>query len=153
MARSKTKRIKSAELSIDIVGLADFQRELRKIEAEAPKAMRLAFREEVAEPVAKRARAMAEGQGGAAGKTAPSIKADAEQRRAKIAMGGAKYPYAFGAEFGSYAYKQFPIWTGNRFTGGGTGYFLHPAVREARDEIEKTMGDVIERLMGEAFPN
>ena len=39
--------------------------------------------------------------GGVAAKTAPSIRALAEQRYAKLVFGGARYPFAFGANFGA----------------------------------------------------
>lgn len=46
-----------------------------------------------------------------------------------VAYGGK--PGAMGAEFGSYNFKQFPIWRGNR---ENAGYFFWPAIREFRDE-------------------
>ena len=52
--------------------------------------------------VAERAKARAMSLGGVAAKTAPSIRAMAEQRYAKLVMGGARYPFAFGANFGAY---------------------------------------------------
>lgn len=56
---------------------------------------------QAAEFVAGRMRSRAEGLGGVAAKSAPSIKAAAEQRRVKVSFGGARYPFAMGANFGA----------------------------------------------------
>jgi hypothetical protein len=44
---------------------------------------------------------------------------------------------------------QFPIWRGN---GEDAGYFLHPTIREKRDEILAFYSLMIGELLKEAFP-
>lgn len=46
-----------------------------------------------------------------------------------VAYGGRAYD--FGAEFGSYQYKQFETWRGNQ---DDAGYFFWPSIREFRDK-------------------
>jgi hypothetical protein len=46
-----------------------------------------------------------------------------------VSYGG--QPGAMGAEFGSYQYKQFKEWRGNK---NDAGYFFWPAIREFRDQ-------------------
>lgn len=134
---------------VRVAGLADFQRELRKVNADLPKELRKA-NIEAAEVVASDARRRAEARGGVSRKSAPSIKAQGEQRRSKVSIGGARFPFALGAEFGSIQYAQFDPWTGN---GSDAGYFLYPAIRETREEFMDVYEQVIDRLSRRAFPD
>lgn len=134
---------------VRVEGLADFQRELRKLNADLPKELRKA-NIEAAEVVAKDARQRAEGRGGVAAKSAPSIKAQGEQRRSKITIGGPKFPFALGAEFGAVEYPQFDPWTGS---GSDAGYFFYPAIRDTREEFMDVYEDALDRLARRAFPD
>jgi hypothetical protein len=110
---------------------------------------------EVADHVAQSARSLAQGQGGAAAKSAPSIRALKTSTAAKINLGGGRYAFAKGAEFGSFRYKQFKPYRGNQWAGwgnDGVGYFLHPTIRAQREYIIKTYGDRVEAIMAAAFP-
>lgn len=117
---------------------ADLPKELRKANIEA------------AEVVATDARRRAEARGGVSRKSAPSIRAQGEQRRSKITIGGNQFPFALGAEFGSIEYKQFDPFTGN---GSDAGYFFYPAIRETREEFMDVYEDVLDRLARRAFPD
>lgn len=64
-------------------------------------------------------------EGGSAAKSAKDIKTS---RPGEVKYGGK--PYNYGAEFGSYRYKQFQTWRGNS---DDAGYFLWPAIRRFRD--------------------
>lgn len=59
--------------------------------------------------------------------------------------------YDFGAEYGSYAYKQFQTWRGNS---EDAGYFFWPTVREFRDKemLNLWMEDVGSAFQ-QAFPD
>lgn len=143
--------------AIRVEGLAQFQRELRRVSSDFPRELRLANLE-AAEVVATAARAKARSLGGVARKTEPSIKAAAEQRRAKVSFGGPKFPFAMGAEFGGGKYgpgnptarggytTQFKAWRGND---SGAGYFVFPEIRRTKDPFlevyEKALFDLIER--------
>lgn len=140
-----------------IVGLADFQRELRALDSALPKELTKLNRS-AADLAVGRARAKAVALGGVAAHVAPDIKAAAEQRRAKIVLDGHRTPEILGAEYGSLQYGQFRPWRGNQWTdpeGLDIGYFVHPTVRElARgEELFDLYGDGIDRLAASAFPD
>lgn len=87
---------------------------------------------EVAKIVASDATSNAHSLGGVAAKVAPSIKASARSTGAGVTFGGSAYPFAGGAEFGSYQYKQFKPWRGND---SSAGYFVYPSIRSNSDRI------------------
>lgn len=133
--------------AITVQGLAEFQRELRQIDLASD--LRDANRE-AAETVASAARARASSLGGVAAKTAPSIKAAAEQRRAKVDLGGSRYPFALGAEFGGQgrpSTMQFKPHLGR------TGYALYPAIRDTREQFIDAYDRALGQLMARAFPD
>lgn len=138
-------------LAVRVEGLADFQKELKRLDQKLPRELQKANKR-AAELVADAARTRATGLGSVAAKAAPSIKAAAEQRRSKVSIGGARYPFALGAEFGGQGRPttmQFAPWSGSDT---GAGYFLYPAIRETRDEFMDAYDDAIEQLTREAFP-
>jgi hypothetical protein len=111
---------------------------------------------EIANHVVDVAKGKANAQGGAAAKAAPSLRASKTAASANIKLGGARYRYAYGAEFGSLRYKQFKKWRGNQWQpwgSDGVGYFLHPAIRSERQYIIDTYATRVSALMAEAFPN
>ncbi|BEP14815.1 hypothetical protein acdb102_31260 [Acidothermaceae bacterium B102] len=110
---------------------------------------------QVASSVAQSARTLASSQGGVAARTAPSIRGIKSSASSQVRIGGANYPFALGAEFGSLRYKQFKSWRGNQWAAwgaSGVGYFLHPTIRAQRDQIMQTYGDNVEKIMTAAFP-
>jgi hypothetical protein len=136
-----TQRIRSGDIQVE--GLAELSRALRKLEgAEWSKELRDANKS-VADLVAKDARAAAYSLGGVAAHVAPSIGARASQQSAGVAFGGARYPMAGGAEFGSNRFKQFKPWRGN---GSDAGYFVYPAIRQDLDRIETEYTRAIDAL-------
>lgn len=135
--------------AVRVEGLAEFQRALRDISKEMASELRVANLL-AAQVVARSATSKAQGQGGVAAKTAPSIKAAAEQRRSKVALGGAGFPFAMGAEFGGRGRpttQQFKPHLGTR------GYFFYEAVRGTRDEFIEAYARALDQLMRKAFPN
>lgn len=134
-------------VAVEVRGLADFQRELKRIDLASD--LKDANKD-AAELVATAARARAQGLGGVAAKTAPSVKAAAEQRRAKINLGGAREPWALGAEFGG---RGRPTTQQFQPHLGRTGYFLYPAIRATREEFLDAYAKAIEQLMRRAFPD
>lgn len=105
--------------------LNDFIRDLRAMDADLPKELRK-VNKEAAEFVADKARAKATSLGGVAAKAAASIRAAGEQRRSLVKLGGARAPWALGANFGAahdqertgpsgrkfLGHNQFPGWVG-----------------------------------------
>jgi len=134
---------------IRVEGLKEFNRELRKIDRDFPKQVRL-VNLRIATQVANEARAGAQSLGGVAAKAAPSIKALAQQARAQVKLGSDRYPYALGAEFGSAGkYPQFKAWRGS---GQSAGYFLYPAIRHESPQIIASYSRMVADVTRAAFP-
>ncbi|MDP8961491.1 MAG: hypothetical protein M3N32_07760 [Actinomycetota bacterium] len=145
--------------AVEFRGLRQFRSELRKLEGFDKKAMGEVNRR-VAELVADAAKAKAGSVSPQARKAAESLTAGRAQSRASVRIGGARYPFALGAEFGSHRYGQFPPWKGNQWSFSGlsfsehdTGYWLHPAIRENMDRIVDKYGDELDELVKAAFPH
>lgn len=142
---------------VEVVGLRDFQKALRAADPKWPRELRVASRE-AAETVAGAASASFASRGGVAPKAAPSVKAPAEQRRARVRLGSDRYPFALGAEFGGGKYGAGnPTLRGGYTTQfephrGKEGYSLFPAIRRLRPEVIEKYGDALERIAAEAFP-
>ena|ERR1700740_47836 len=140
--------------AIYIEGLSDFNRALRAVDAEYPKAMRRAGYG-LARGLVLAARAQATGMSIRTGsKAARSLRAGTTASNAYVQGGGARYPYFYGAEFGSKRYGQFQSWRGNQWGGwdGGPGYFLHPAIRKQGPALLRVYMAELDRLTDQAFP-
>jgi hypothetical protein len=135
--------------SIRVDGLDDLRRELRRLGDAWPKELKVANRD-AADIVVTSAKGKAAAVGGVAAKAAESLRALNQQRAAVVALGGAAYPYAMGAEFGSIRYRQFRPWRGSA---GDAGYFLYPAIRGERDRVLDTYEKALDRITKRAFPN
>lgn len=144
MARSQ--KIRSGTVQVE--GLRELSRALKAIGPDAQKELKDASKR-VAAFVADDARAAAYSIGGVAAHVAPSIKPTGGVAGAGVAMGGASYPMAGGAEFGSYKYKQFKPWRGNST---GAGYFLYPTIRENADRIQTEFTDAVDDIIKRRFP-
>lgn len=131
--------------TVDVVGLRDFQRELRALDKAWGPELRKTNKA-VAEQVAGAVRASFSSRGGVAPKVAASVRAMAQQRNASVRIGGARFPYAMGANFGSVRYTQFPAPV-------DPDYSLFRTIRAERastlDAYEKAVADLTKR----AFPN
>jgi len=145
MAR-RSSRISTGTVKID--GLRELNKALREIGPEAEKELRAASKS-VAELVANDARAAAHTIGGVAAHVAPSIRAVAGVKSAGVGIGGARYPMAGGAEFGSYRYKQFKPWRGNS---SDAGYFLYPSIRRDADRIVTEYTAALDGVIRRRFP-
>jgi len=135
-------KIRSGTVKVD--GLRELNTALRRMGGnELARELNDASRK-VADMVAEDARAAALQLGGVAAHVAPSIGVRASRESAGVAFGGAKFPMAGGAEFGSYRFKQFKPWRGN---GSDAGYFVYPAIRRDADRIETEYAAAIQALM------
>ncbi len=136
-------KINAKSQGVRVTGLVELNRALKALGPEVQKELKAA-NFEVGSMVADDARSIAMGLGGVAAKVAPSIKATKTATGAAVSFGGAAYPMAGGAEFGSLRYKQFQPWRGN---GSDAGYFVYPAIRQDADQIEATYLDRIDDIM------
>lgn len=142
----------------EVKGLKDFRRELRKATQDLPSKAVGEANAEAAEVVMKPARSKALALGGVAAKAVQSngMRASKAASAVKvIILGSEAVPYTLGAEYGSIIYKQFREWRGNQWAPdqGNVGYFLHPAIRETREEFIETYADILMRLTRKAFPD
>lgn len=159
--RSRPNRIR-ADGAVDIVGLAALQRTARQISQDSVRELRV-VNKKVADMVANRARLRALSLGPMQAAQARSIAGKGEQRYGLITYGGARYPYAMGANFGAYhnkarwrrphtatspngvryeraghyyqGWNQFPEWTGNQHLGGSRDLILFHTIRRLNPDI------------------
>ncbi len=136
-------KINAKGQGVRVTGLVELNRALKALGPEVQKELKAA-NFEVGSMVAGDAQSIALGLGGVAAKVAPSIKATKTQAGAAVSFGGAAYPFAGGAEFGSMRYKQFKPWLGNS---SDAGYFVYPAIRQDAEEIETTYIERIDDIM------
>lgn len=134
-----------------IEGLDDFTGDLRAMSkaldgGEAMKDANYA----VGMVVVDAAKSRAGGLGRMEAKAAQSLTAGRAQRAASVAIGGAKFPFALGAEFGSDRYRQFRPWRGS---GKTAGYWLWPAVRSEGEQIERVYAEALDDITRRAFPS
>ncbi len=93
------------EDSIKVQGLAELQRELRKLDEAGLLDQLKDANEEVAQIVVDRARQKARALGGMEARAAASLTARRASRRAEVSLGGRGAEFAAGAEFGAYRDK------------------------------------------------
>lgn len=152
-------RIRSSE-AVEVVGLADFQKALRAVAQGLPRELSKANKA-AAEVVAVGARSLASSLGGVAAKSAPSIKAASEQRAAKVSLGGARYPFALGANFGSQHNvvrntSHGPMLGWNQFkpfAGKGNDFFLFRTIKTSRPLFMRVYAHQLDELAKRAFPD
>ena len=160
-------RARRTDATVNVKGLDQFRRELRKIQQDGGTDGIALLKEanvRVANYVIAKAQAKAAGVGRMQAKAAATMRAGRQQARATIIGGGAKMPYFFGAEFGAYpnvrrtrnnrsfvGFNQFERWKkpGN----GNTGYFLFPTMREESRRIIDMYGDELDQIAKQAFPD
>lgn len=143
---------KSVYAGVRLEGFKTFARELKAASDEFPKAMKK-VNEKVADFVADEAKGKARSLGGVQSKSADALRATKTAGYAAVRIGGSRYPYALGAEFGSKRYGQFPEWRGgmgNLFT-GSWGYFLGPSIKDNEQEIETLWFKEVDHILDDPF--
>lgn len=128
------------EARINVEGLSEFQRALKRLDAEAPKALRLALNG-VADFIIDKAKP---GIPKRTGKAAASLKAKSTRTAVRISVGGRRAPYYpwldFGGRVGRRKSIVRPYITGGRY--------LYPALtanrNKAIDLLGKSLHDVAE---------
>lgn len=136
-----------ADVGVKVEGLTELRKALKAVDAGLPKELGQVHRK-LGDMVVTEAQARARGLGGVAAKSAPSLRAASQAARAQITLGGARAPYALGAEFGSGRYKQFKPWRGSD---ADAGYFLYPTIRANRDRITEEYERMLDELLNRAF--
>lgn len=120
------------DVKIGVVGLADFNRSLRKLDKEAPKGLRLAFNG-AADLLIDRTRPGIPRKSGAA---RSSLRASSTRTSARVRVGGPKAPYYPWLDFGGQGrIKGRPV--SRPYIEGGR--YLYPTLRIIRPDIEKLL--------------
>lgn len=137
------------ERVVNVAGLKDLSRELKAIDASWAKELAQAAKK-AAQIIVTEARSRASSAGGVLAKAADSIAPGGTQRGGYVRLGGPRWPYALGAEFGAKQYPQFKPWRGADENGG---YALYPAIRDKTDEVTDAYGEMVGDLTRRAFPD
>ena len=144
-----------SEGAVRVTGLKELNRELKRVDADFPKAMRKASME-AATLVVVAAQARAAAGRPVQRKAARAIKARAGAARAAVAVTPtAAIPFARGAFFGAKRFPQFPPWVGNTWQPGSPTsgpYAINPAIDDKRDEIIDLHAKAIFEITAKAFP-
>jgi hypothetical protein len=123
------------EAKIGVTGLAEFNRGLRQLDSDAPKALRIALNE-AADLLIARTRPLIPRRTGAA---AGSLKAKSTRTSARVAVGGRRAPYYpwldFGGRTGPKRSVERPFYT--------EGRYLYPTLKRVRPEIEAKLGQAL----------
>ena len=142
--------------AVDVQGLKEFSRDLKRINAELPKQLRKAGLG-VAKLVAAEARTRARSGTRIQRKAATAIKAQAGAARASVAVKPtAKVPFALGAFFGAKRYPQFEPWVGSTWKAGVAGegpYAINPAIVALEDQIVAVYAEAVDEITKQAFPD
>lgn len=151
--------------SIKVQGLDELRRELRKLDDAGLTNELKQTNFDAAKAVIAPAQARARGLGRMQARAAATLTPSKAAAGARVNFGGAKAPFAGGAEFGAgqnvprrppgrtgtvLGWNQFEPWRGND---AGAGYFLYPTIRELTPELVEMYGDAIERITARAFPD
>lgn len=127
---------------IPVEGLRDLVRRLRAVDANLPKAMRLAANE-AAEVVVDEAQLRTPKK---SGKAAKSVKAKSTRTAARITSGGNRAPYMPWLDYGGSVGKNN---TAKRpFIADGR--YVYPAFRSKRQQVEDTYRAALDRIVVEA---
>lgn len=149
-------------MKIEIEGLKEFRRELKRIDSELGKELRR-IHLGVSQLVASRA------QAAAPGRLSGSIRPAATQKAALIRnianppdalaqIWGAKRRSGWYAasRYAASAGRQFRPWVGNQWDPGergGSPYFIGEAINASVEDVIEMIGDAFEKTAAKAFPN
>jgi len=151
-----------------VKGLDELRRELRKLDDKSLIDELKDTNFEVANSLIGPMQSKAASVGAMEAKAASTLTASRQAARAQLNFGGAKAPFAGGAEFGAgqdlrrnpvsrrsftngvLGWNQFNAWRGND---NGAGYFMYPTIRDRIPDLVDTYGDALERITARAFPD
>lgn len=123
------------DLRIEVEGLAQLNRSLRRLDSEAPKSLRLALNDVAARFIRWVAPEIPRRSGRAAG----SLTTRSTRTSARIAAGGRRAPYYpwldFGGRVGRDRSVERPFYR--------EGRYIYPTLRRRRGEIQGMIGDAL----------
>ena len=144
------KELRAALKAVEPGLQREMQRENKAFAARIVPRAQAAYNAVYPKPTSKQKRA-----GGGRRKGAVSqIRAVATQTSSGIRIGGARYRYMLGQEFGSNKYPQFRPWTGPGPSGRGSeGRYLYPTIRaEMPNVLRRYRSEVMDKVFAKAFP-
>lgn len=124
---------------IPIEGLRDLVRQLRQVDADLPKAMRLAANE-AAQVVVDEAQRHVPRR---SGKAAKSIKARSTRTAARVDSGGNRAPYMPWLDYGGAVGKNDSA----KRPFIADGRYVYPAFRSKRQQVEDTYRAALDRIV------
>lgn len=126
---------------IKVDGLAEFSRNLRKLDSELPKQLRVTLND-VAQLVVDEAKPKVPRR---SGKAANSIKARSTRTQARVAAGGRKVPYYAWLDFGGRVGRKHAV----KRPFLKRGRYLYPAYESLRDsgKFQRTLQEALEQLV------
>lgn len=131
---------------VEVQGLKELRSALRKAaDLEGMAAIKAAHKA-AGDHIVNVGRGNASAQGKQAAKAAQSLKSTNTAGYAAVRIGGARFPFAPGSEFGSGKFKQFKPWRGS---GATAGHWLWPAIRAETPKLITDYGDAIEAALSE----
>jgi hypothetical protein len=119
--------------ALQIVGLKEFNRNLKRLDATAPKGLRLALND-VADVVVRRARPKVPKR---SGRAAASLKARSTRTSVRVAAGGRKAPYYPWLDFGGRVGRR----KATRRAFLKEGRYLYKAYYDHEDEFVDVLAD------------
>lgn len=120
---------------IQVRGLAEFNRSLRKINTDLPKELRVALNRS-AQIVVDKARV---GVPRRSGKAAKSIRASSTRTAARVTGGGSRVSYYPWLDFGGKVGRKHSVH--RAFLPGGR--FIYPAYHAKRDEVQDSIAQAL----------
>lgn len=129
-----------ADDMIRIVGLREFRRSVRRLDADAAKAMRFGFRDAAALVVSTAKPKVPTGPA-AGGHAIASIKASTSATKVQVSEGGARYPYMPWLDFGGRVGPDRSVSRPFRKTGRYIWSAFAERHQEVLDQVEETIAD------------
>jgi hypothetical protein len=147
----------TANTLIAVKGLNEMQAALRAADKQFPRRLRVANLEAAKIVASTCSVTLALGTSKMAAKAAPSIRASAQQRSAGVTFGGARYPFAFGANWGAHhdlprnasgrqmvGWNQFPEFTKkDRFIYRAIDQTAETALVAYEQAIDRMLADLV----------
>lgn len=132
-------------IQIRVSGLKQLNRSLKALDADLPKALRLAGNQ-AADIVVAQARPKVPTGPGKGGHAASSIKAASTRTAARVKAGGAKYPYFPWLDFGGKVGRKHR--TVRAFL--KSGRYVWKAYSERSDVVATTLGQALDKVIIES---
>jgi hypothetical protein len=133
--------------SVEVDGLKQLIRDVRRVERDLPKTMRVRMLP-ISQSVVVEARRRGQSLGGVQTHAVRrGLRGGATQNTAWIKLLASREPTILGAEFGGgrrRTTRQFPPWRGS---GRNAGYFVYPTLRESSDDIIRQLEDSVRDLL------